>query len=448
MENVYILGQFKTKVILHIAIITGILIVGAYVIIVGGSYFTLSIILACLLYSIYSLFSISNKTNRDLTNFLLSIQYNDFESTYTQKENQSKDKDSLYKAFNLITGKFRDIRSEKEAQHQFLLALVEQVETGIICFDQNGTTVLMNHAFQNLLRKSYLPSIDSLKKIDPDLYNALVNFKPGERHLLKIEVQNEHLELAFVGTIIKSNDQTVRLFSFQNIRSELDYQEIESWSKLIRILTHEIMNSVTPVVSLAATTDDIITSAKGIEENTRTDIHQAINAIKKRGELLLDFTRKYRQFTRVPPPEIENFDFKELVERMIVLQKAEIEKANITLKKQFPLHKVNLDGDESLLEQALINLFKNAIEAVEGHQHPTIELNLYKDGGSVIFQIADNGDGIEEKMLDQIFIPFFTTKAQGSGIGLSLCRQIIVAHRGRIDVHSELGKGTVFKIRF
>ena len=133
---------------------------------------------------------------------------------------------------------------------------------------------------------------------------------------------------------------------------------------------------------------------------------------------------------------------------MIVLPQAEIEKANISLKKQFPLHKVNLDGDESLLELAFINLFKNAIEAVEGHQNPTIELNLYKDGGSVIFQIADNGDGIEEGMLDQIFIPFFTTKAQGSGIGLSLCRQIIVAHRGRIDVHSELGKGTVFKIRF
>lgn len=447
MENAFILSQFKTKVIIHIVIITGILIAGAYIIITSNSYFTLTLIGALLIYAIYSLFSLSNRTNKDLTNFLLSIQYDDFETTYTQRELQSEDKKSLYKAFNLITGKFRDIRSEKEAQHQFLVALVEQVETGIICFDQDGKTILMNQAFQNFLHKSFLPSIESLKKINADLYKALIDFRPGERHLLKIEIENEQLQLAFVGTIIKMNDETIRLFSFQNIRSELDFREIESWSKLIRILTHEIMNSVSPVVSLAATTDEIITKAKGLEENTRSDIHQAINAIQKRGESLLDFTRKYREFTRVPPPDMEDFDFKELMERMIVLQKAEIEKNDITVLKQFPQHKVILKGDESLLEQAFINLFKNAIEALRGHKNPTIELRLHKNRSETIFQIADNGDGIEEVMLEQIFIPFFTTKEQGSGIGLSLCRQIILSHRGTIDVKSELGKGTVFIIK-
>ena len=207
------------------------------------------------------------------------------------------------------------------------------------------------------------------------------------------------------------------------------------------------MNSVSPVVSLAATTDHIITNAKGIDEETRSNIHQAISAIQKRGESLLDFTSKYRQLTRVPPPEFENFDFKELLERLIVLHKAEIEENKIELIKRFPQHNVNIEGDASLLEQAFINLIKNSIEALEGHHNPVLEIRLYKDGNTVIVQIADTGDGIEESMLDQIFIPFFTTKKQGSGIGLSLCRQIIVANRGSIDVQSELGKGTVFTIR-
>ena len=388
-----------------------------------------------------------DKTNRDLTNFLLSIRYDDFETTYSKKEDHSQDKESLYKAFNLITGKFRDIRSEKEAQHQFLLALVEQVQTGIICFDHKGQTLLMNNALQNLIHKSYIPTMESLKKIDNNLYEALLYYQPGERQLLKVQIENDMLQLAFVGTSMKMNDEIIRIFSFQNIRSELDFREMESWQKLIRILTHEIMNSVSPVVSLAATTAEIITKTTGLEPSTKSDLHQAINAIQKRGESLLDFTRKYRQLTRVPPPDFEEFDFKALIERLIVLHKADIQEKGIELIKKFPKHKVLTKGDESLLEQAFINLIKNSIEALDGHHKPILELRLHKDGSDVVLQIADTGDGIEESMLDQIFIPFFTTKKEGSGIGLSLCRQIILSHKGTIDVQSELGKGTVFVIR-
>ena len=297
------------------------------------------------------------------------------------------------------------------------------------------------------MHKSYLPSIESLKKIDTEFYEAIESYKPGERNLIKLEIDNELLQLSYVGTIFKMNDEMLRLFSFQDIRSELDYREMESWQKLIRILTHEIMNSVSPVVSLAATTDHIIANASGIEETTRKDIHLAIQAIQKRGESLLDFTNRYRQLTRLPPPDFEEIDFKELLERLILLHKAKIESEEIQLITHFPQHKVLLQGDASLLEQAFINLIKNAIEALQGHKDPVLEIRLHKEGNHVVVQIADTGDGIDEDMLDQIFIPFFTTRKNGSGIGLSLCRQIIIGHRGSIDVQSELGKGTVFTVK-
>ena len=447
IERTYTLGRFRTRVILHILAITGLLLFETYLAITGQSLLTIGLIAIVITYLVINLFRVVNRTNRDLTNFLLSIRFDDFETTYTTRKDQGQDKESLYKAFNLITGKFRDIRSEKEAQHQLLITLVEQVETGIICFNEEGQTILMNHAVQQLLHKSYIPTMDSLKKVSLELYEALETYTIGERRLIKVEIENDILQLAFVGTIIKIGDQPLRIFSLQNIRSELEYREMESWQKLIRILTHEIMNSVSPVVSLAATTDDIIAKAEGLEEDTRQDIHNAIEAIQKRGESLLDFTSKYRQLARVPPPELEDFDFKELLNRIITLHKAETEEKQIEVMAQFPQHKVILKGDESLLEQAFINLFKNAMEALEGRPDPKLEIQVYKDGGEVITQIADNGDGIDEEMIDQIFIPFFTTKKRGSGIGLSLCRQIILSHQGTILVKSQLGKGTVFTVR-
>ncbi|MFT6809091.1 MAG: two-component system nitrogen regulation sensor histidine kinase NtrY [Saprospiraceae bacterium] len=447
IEKEFTLDQFRTQVIVHIVIITVILMAETYLALNGQSYITLTFLAVLLFYFIYKLFAIVNKTNRDLTNFLMSIRFDDYETTYSQKKDGSGDKTSLYNAFNLITGKFRDIRSEKEAQHQFLFALIEQVDTGLICFDDQGRTILMNDALQQLLHKSYLPSIESLKKVNEQLYETLVNYVPGARQLLKIQVQNDLLQLTIVGNFFKSNDQTLKLFSFHNINSELDVQEMRSWEKLIRILTHEIMNSVTPVVSLAATTDVILREATGIEESTREDIHQAIKAIQKRSELLLDFTRKYRELTRIPIPEVADFDIKELLERLIVLHTAEIDEKKISVVRQFPLHKVILKGDESMLEQAFMNLIKNGLQALDGRQEPRIEIGLRKTGTKIVVQIADNGDGIEETMLDQIFVPFFTTKKEGSGIGLSLGRQIILLHHGSINVSSQLGRGTVFTIK-
>ena len=260
-------------------------------------------------------------------------------------------------------------------------------------------------------------------------------------------VDNDRLQLAILGSRIKMNDEWVSIFVVQNISTELDNQEIKSWQKLIRILTHEIMNSISPVVSLASTTDDMLTHSDPLDKETISNMHRAIQAIKQRGESLLSFTERYKALTRVPPPQKEKVDLLILVDQISVLFEAELKKNDIALTKKYPKHKVVIQADPTLLEQAFINLLKNGIEALKSRENGNIEIQIFKDNRSTILQFADNGEGIEEGMIDQIFVPFFTTKKEGSGIGLSLCRQIILMHGGTITVHSELGKGSVFTVR-
>ena len=446
-QNTFILDKFRTKVIVHILSMVFSAMLGFYLIYNESSITGLIVAAMIFTYTVFSLFRLVNKTNTNLAQFLLSIQYDDFESSFSTRKNSEVEEESLHNVFNLITGKFRDLRSEKEAQHQFLLSLVEQVETGLICFDENWQTIMMNRAMKEILRKSYIPSIKSIAKIDQNLHDTIVELLPGDKKLLDVIIQNNRLQLALLGSQIKMKDELIRIIVIQNISTELDNQEIRSWQKLIRILTHEIMNSVSPVVSLASTTDNILSQNPIPNEDTITNMHKAIRAIKHRGEALLGFTERYRALTRVPPPEMEEVNLLDLVDQIFTLFAAELTADNINLIKRFPKHKIQIMADPGLLEQTIINLFKNAMQAVKGREAPTIEVQIYRDNRNTILQIADNGNGIEKGMIDQIFIPFFTTKEEGSGIGLSLSRQIILMHGGTISVQSEVGKGSVFTIQ-
>ncbi|MEE9372293.1 MAG: HAMP domain-containing sensor histidine kinase [Saprospiraceae bacterium] len=446
-SKTYILDKFRTKIIIHILIMVFLALFGFYLTYIKASVSGLLVTALIFFYTVITLFKLVNKTNRDLAHFLMSIRFDDFETSFSRQSTSNGNDENLHEVFNLITGKFRDLRSQKESQHQFLLSLVEQVETGLICFDDQWQTVMMNRAMKDMLRKSYVPSLKSILKIDKGLHDTMLTLSPGDKKLLDVNVQNTRLQLALLGSQIKMNDELIRIFVIQNISTELDNQEIRSWQKLIRILTHEIMNSVSPVVSLASTTDDMLKQAKELDKETISKMHKAIQAIKHRGEALLSFTERYRALTRVPPPVMENVDFINLVDQIIVLYDAEMNSKNIELLKKYPNHKLQISADPGLLEQTIINLLKNAMEAVKDQDNGKIEIQIFRDSRNTIFQIADNGNGIEESMIDQIFIPFFTTKDQGSGIGLSLSRQIILMHNGTIDVQSEVEKGSVFIIR-
>lgn len=440
--------NFKIKILAY-------LILG-FLFMVGGTYSfyqpngtVLSIICGVsILIILYYLFQTIDKTNKEIADFLLNIKYDDYAVTYSERNQNSESFAELHGAFNVINEKFRDIRSQKEAQFQYLQAIVENVDAGLICFDQDGRTVLMNRALQQLLHKSYFPTLVSVQKYDDGLWKTFQDIQPSERKLVKIIVDNQILQLSIRTTILKIGEEQLQLFALQNIQAELEEQEVASWQKLIRILTHEIMNSVAPVVSLSETTKELIDNNPELDGETLSDVKLAVQAIHKRSQGLLNFTQTYRQLTKIPPPKFQQVNPVELLDNIFVLFKPSFKKKNIELVKQFATYPISIQADADLLEQVLINLIKNGMEAVGKAEKPTLTVSLFKDSeGLVQIQIADNGMGIPAELQEQIFIPFFTTKDEGTGIGLSLSRQIIHLHKGSLSVASEEGKGTVFAIR-
>jgi len=293
----------------------------------------------------------------------------------------------------------------------------------------------MNKAMQQILRKSYFPTFDTIAKYDQDLFDVVVEMRSGERKLIQKVIHEETKQLAIQKTQLKVKDNIYEIFSIHNIFEELQAQEITSWQKLIRILTHEIMNSVSPVISLAHSTNDLIGTTKVIDQEARSEIHQAIKAIQKRSEGLLHFTETYRRLTKVPPPTLVKIDAKAMLDDVILLMGTIMKDKAIVLEYLTPEKPIEFWGDTEQLEQVLINLIKNAIEALVDVVDKKIIIQLESREASVIFRVRDSGPGVPMELRDQIFIPFYTTKEEGSGIGLSLCRQIIYQHGGSLRVN-------------
>lgn len=393
-----------------------------------------------------------DQTNRDLVGFLTSIKYNDFTATSTA-EHRGKSFGELYEAFNLINRKFQEVRADKEANHQFLQTIVEQIEIGLLCYNEAGEVRLMNKALQRMLHKSFLLHVDGLEQVDPQLLAAIRDSREGKRDLVKITIDNRLLQLAVLTSELRLQDERLFLVSIKNIQNELEEQELDAWQKLIRILTHEIMNSVAPITSLSGTIDAMLSDEPVPDAQTLQDVRQSVQVIQRRGEGLLAFTETYRSLTRIPPPNFQEVSANKLLERVTTLFQTQVQKQGIALHLHSYPSELHLQADPYLLEQVIINLTKNAIDALTEASptvsEPAIHLHANRNKqGQIIIQVVDNGPGITPAALEQIFVPFFTTKAEGSGIGLSLSRQIIRAHKGTIEVQSVVGEGTVVQLVF
>lgn len=389
----------------------------------------------------------ATRTNRDIASFLLSIRHDDF-STSFQEKGTSRSFNELYQSLNQITDQFKRIRAEKESNFQYLQTVVKHVNVGLMCFDESGEVLLMNRALRKLLRKAQFGQVESLRHIDPKLHDAVQQLQPGARALLKLHIDNEPRQLAIQAVAFKLQDKGYRLISMQDIKGELDTHELDAWQKLIRILTHEIMNSVSPIISLTSTIQEILSEDEVLARSEATeDLQVAMAAISKRSLGLLHFTEAYRDLTRVPMPQIQPVDAKALIEGIEVLFRSKMEEKGIAFQLKLPANGLRLEADPELLEQVLINLFQNAIDALETTPDPQITITGFrKEDGKAVLQIGDNGPGIPEKLQEQLFVPFFTTKEKGSGIGLNLSRQIMRRHGGSISFQSVEGEGVVFTL--
>jgi nitrogen fixation/metabolism regulation signal transduction histidine kinase len=441
--------SFRVNITFRILSLIALVLALVYCVTQTEYYITMFILFVVLILTAVDMVRYVDQSNRDFTAFLLGIKYDDFSATYSG-HHKGKTFGEMYEAFNDINRKFLNIRAEKEANHQYLQTIVESVNVGLLCIDEKGGIFMLNKALQKLLNKPYLVHVDALEQVDRPLLEAVKKLKTGERDMVKVSLENKTMQLALQATEFALRDQKLKLISFQNIQGELEEQELEAWQKLIRILRHEIMNSITPIVSLTSTIDSMLANSPHgtIDKEQSDDIRAAIGAIRNRSEGLMHFTETYRNLTRLPPPKFQLVDANDLIERIRVLFKPVIAKNNVQFNIQLSQAPVIFQADVELIEQVIINLLKNAIDAVKEVENPTITISTFrtKDGKAII-KVADNGMGIEQEMIEQIFVPFYTTKEEGSGIGLSLSRQIMRVHKGRISVQSVVGEGTVFTLK-
>jgi two-component system nitrogen regulation sensor histidine kinase NtrY len=405
-----------------------------------------------IIFQLVEIFRFVSQTNRKLTRFLESVKYSDFISGFTSDNKLGKSFKDLNIAFNEVLEAFRKARSEKEEHWQYLNSVVQQVRTGILSFDIDGNIQLMNTNAKKFIGINSIRNIRELIQTNPKLYHAINNVEPGKSELYK--ASNE-LYLTIQSTELRIRGIDVKLVTLQNIQPELQKQELEAWQNLTRVLRHEIMNSITPISSLTSTLREILdhdmerkNSHYELKEEGADDLREGLSTIENRSKGLIKFIDAYREYTSLPKAKMGIVRLKDLIEKVAQLMKTELKKTNVNFHYAWSAEYLTIQADVEMIEQVLINLLKNAIEALAETSDPQLELIGRYDESAVKIEVIDNGPGIIKEALEHIFVPFYTTKRTGSGIGLSLSRQIMQMHNGSITVESEPEVRTVFTLKF
>ncbi|HRE67273.1 MAG TPA: ATP-binding protein [Cyclobacteriaceae bacterium] len=393
-----------------------------------------------------------SQSERKLTAFLQSIKQNDF--TVTFSENAKSNDYDLHQAFNQLNETFKSLRSEKESQHQLLQVIVEHAAVPLICFDESNEEVyLINNAAKHLFQLPFLQKIESLWRVERGLPEFLRRIKDGEKASLKLVSQGKVTFLSVTSRHLLFKEKNLKLIAMADVSSELAAKEAEAWQKLLRVLTHEISNSAIPLSTLSSYIHDLVTSAEAdnrklsIEE--RQDVLESLKAIDQRSKSLKEFVHNFNSLNQVPEPILNKTSIHELVTEVKHFFSKELEKENIQMIIDEMDH-FQIYADKNLTMQALINLMKNAIESMDNMKNgKIIRVSAGREGHQFTnLYIADSGCGIPADVADKIFIPFFSTKKSGSGIGLSICQQIMQKQKGDISVRSLPGKGSVFSLSF
>ncbi len=394
-----------------------------------------------------------NRINSDLERFLFALQNEDSTVSYTLSS-----KKGIYRNLKVILDEINrsisKVKIEKENQFQYLQYVIEHVNVGLIAFNSEGKISLLNQAARNIFNSAVIRNISELNRFHPGIQNTLISLKPSEQRLVMVPSGNNILQLALRKSQFKLAGEMTNLVSFQNIQTELDHKELESWQKLIRVLRHEIMNTVSPITSLTTTLTRIFTKRKRpkkleeITANNITDTLSGLEIISKRSQGILDFVEQYKKLTQLPKPDFKTIKLCHILEDITVLLQNDLDKSGIRISVHCS-EDLQIFADRKLIEQVLINLIKNSTEALKDSKHPKILLKAFNDReGRTTIQVADNGIGIPDDIRENIFVPFYSTKENGTGIGLSLVRQIILLHKGNIMVQSVPGKETVFSLVF
>ncbi|MCK9451351.1 MAG: ATP-binding protein [Bacteroidales bacterium] len=450
-----IFKKFRFQLVLRVLLIVASAIILA-VLFNREDYLVSSIILLLLiLLQTISLIFFVEHTNNKLAKFLESIRHGDFSTSFSD-EGLGRSFANLSRQFNQITDEFKKNKAEKEEHYNYLLTVIQHISIGVIVFRHDGKIDVFNNSIKKLLRVNHLRNISELNAVKDDLPEVLLRMKAGDKNLIKIFLEDELIQVSVNATEFRMRGEEYVLVSMQNIHSELEEKEIESWQRLIRVLTHEIMNSITPISSLASTVQEMMQDEaaegwqpKQLSQDDWESIQSAMFTIESRSKGLLNFVEIYRNLTRIPKPNFRYFAIKELFDKAGELLKPKLDEYAINYVCKLYPEDLKLLADPDLIDQVLINILLNAIDAVKESTHPQITITASTSmNNRIIIDISDNGCGIKPDLMDKIFMPFFTSKKEGSGIGLSLSRQIMQMHKGALSVKSKPDEGTVFTLSF
>ena len=446
--------SFSVNIIIRVALL--LLTMSGLAFIFGRMelFFNHIILVTLLIFQVYELIRYVHRTNRELAKLLLSIRNNDFTVSFNTMK-QDRQFRELHDAFREIMHAYQDVKIEKEAQYEYLRLIVRHIKVGIISVKGQDEIALMNQPALDTLQTGTYHYWHNLKNSHPEFVEQVARMQENESRLIEVNVKGEVKRLSVHVTSAVLLQQPYRIITFQDIAQELNQSEIEAWHKLIRILTHEIMNSVTPVSSLSETMLLMLQSAAGqlkkpdeIDSELLEDLAYSLRIIQKRSDGLLRFVEDYRKLTKIPQPHPELISVQELFADLQQLMQADLQKQNIRINTQVHPTNLQLWADRRLVEQILINLLTNSRQALQEAEEGSVSLVGKEKSGQVLLQVADNGPGIPQDKLDKIFVPFFSTKEQGSGIGLSLSRNIMNLHGGDIRVNAPAGGPTVFSLSF
>lgn len=447
-----IFNRYEWRLLLRIFFLL-ITLIATSAIIVGPRnwYLYLAVTVPLTVYEIIDLVRFQKKQQDEVSQFVESIHYRDFSRHFDVRKAPNELK-PLRKGFNEINSTFKLISRERETQYHYLQKILELVDTGIMSYElETGETGWINEAFKRLIGVPYLKTIYSLEKRDADLYKEVIALRPGDSKIITMTRNQQLVKVLVTASIMRSDEKMYKLIAFQNVSEALDETESKAWQKLLNVMTHEIMNSVAPISSLADTlknrlqSPEITESALGPELE---DLELGIDTIKRRSEGLLKFTESYRSLNKITKLDLTKIPVRDLFENLNSLMRPTLEKKNIELEIILRDPMLTIDADINLIEQVLINLLVNAIEAVKDKEEPRIILSAEVTGTKTQVKIADNGSGMSPEIVEKIFIPFFSTRKTGSGIGLSLCKQIMLLHKGNIQVQSSEGVGSAFLMTF
>jgi len=420
-------------------------------------YNSLRISFLCILAIVFlaiSLISYLNSTNKKISYFFDSVR-NDDSSLFFPPVEKDRNMNAIYRSMNKVNHQIQQLKIENRQQEKYFQILLEHLATGIITYDRKGFILHANSSAKKVLSTKVLTHLKQLERIDKKLYQVISSIKASERRLIAINNGQGEIQLLLKATSVKTNDNELIILSIQDIKSELDEKEIESWMKLIRVLMHEIMNSITPIASLSESLSELYSKDGNPvlpEQLTSREIAitlQGLNVIKEQVKGLMSFVESYRKITRIPEPEKKLFKVIDLINRVCILYDSMEKNGKTEFSFSLKDPELEIFADQNLISQVLINLVKNAHEANENNPDGKIVIEAGIDNNHhPEICVIDNGPGISEENLDEIFVPFFTTRQNGSGIGLSISRQIMRVHRGTLKVRSVPGRETVFCLTF